>query len=139
MKRGLVILLYNFGKRFMGWTLHMIMCVLLCYPVSIRMSQLQSTGHPISSYTGLLILFFDVVCCHQVGFSLRKVNRHVDFPLLLDIAPYCSVLSQVNKQFYAFPKSLTPSTLQMVCSMAASQVTLFHPSCSHYRRCNLRL
>ena len=36
MKRGLVILLYNFGKRFMGWTLHMIMCVLLCYPVSIR-------------------------------------------------------------------------------------------------------
>ena len=49
MKRGLVILLYNFGKRFMGWTLHMIMCVLLCYPVSIRMSQLQSTGRPISS------------------------------------------------------------------------------------------
>ena len=27
----------------------MIMCVLLCYPVSIRMSQLQSTGRPISS------------------------------------------------------------------------------------------
>ena len=25
------------------------MCVLLCYPVSIRMSQLQSTGRPISS------------------------------------------------------------------------------------------
>ena len=36
MKQGLVRLLYNFGKRFMGWTLHMIMCVLLCYPVSIR-------------------------------------------------------------------------------------------------------
>ena len=35
MKQGLVRLLYNFGKRFMGWTLHMIMCVLLCYPVSI--------------------------------------------------------------------------------------------------------
>ena len=34
MKQGLVRLLYNFGKRFM--TLHMIMCVLLCYPVSIR-------------------------------------------------------------------------------------------------------
>ena len=27
----------------------MIMCVLLCYPVSIHMSQLLSTGHPISS------------------------------------------------------------------------------------------
>ena len=27
----------------------MIMCVLLCYPVSIHMSQLLSTGRPISS------------------------------------------------------------------------------------------
>ena len=27
----------------------MIMCVLLCYPVSILMSQLLSTGRPISS------------------------------------------------------------------------------------------
>ena len=36
MKQGLVRLLYNFSKRFMGWTLHMIMCVLPCYPVSIR-------------------------------------------------------------------------------------------------------
>ena len=51
MKQGLVRLLYNFGKRFMGWTLHMIMCVLLCYPVSIHMSQLLSTGRPISSFT----------------------------------------------------------------------------------------
>ena len=50
MKQGLVRLLYNFGKRFMGWTLHMIMCVLLCYPVSIYMSQLLSTGRPISSF-----------------------------------------------------------------------------------------
>ena len=29
----------------------MIMCVLLCYPVSIHMSQLQETGRPISSYS----------------------------------------------------------------------------------------
>ena len=49
MKQGLVRLLYDFGKRFMGWTLHMIMCVLLCYPVSIHMSQLLSTGRPVSS------------------------------------------------------------------------------------------
>ena len=27
----------------------MIMCVLLCYPLSIHMSQLLSTGRPISS------------------------------------------------------------------------------------------
>ena len=44
MKQGLVRLLYNFGKRFM------VMCVLLCYPVSIHMLQLLSTGHPISSF-----------------------------------------------------------------------------------------
>ena len=49
MKQGLVRLLYNIGKRFMGWTLHMIMCVLLFYPVSIHMLQLLSTGRPISS------------------------------------------------------------------------------------------
>ena len=28
----------------------MIMCVLLCYPVSIHMSQLQATGRPVSSF-----------------------------------------------------------------------------------------
>ncbi|XP_058163169.1 ubiquitin carboxyl-terminal hydrolase 45 isoform X3 [Dasypus novemcinctus] len=26
----------------------------------------------------------------KAGLSLRKVNRHVDFPLLLDLAPFCS-------------------------------------------------
>lgn len=26
----------------------------------------------------------------QVGYTLRKVNRHVDFPILLDLAPFCS-------------------------------------------------
>ena len=31
----------------------MIMCVLLCYPVSIHMSQLLSTGRPISSLFSL--------------------------------------------------------------------------------------
>ncbi|KAM4866008.1 ubiquitin carboxyl-terminal hydrolase 45 isoform 3-T3 [Thomomys bottae] len=27
---------------------------------------------------------------HQAGLNLRKVNRHVDFPLTLDLAPFCS-------------------------------------------------
>ncbi|XP_048008799.1 ubiquitin carboxyl-terminal hydrolase 45 isoform X1 [Megalobrama amblycephala] len=27
---------------------------------------------------------------HQAGMNLRKVNRHVDFPLMLDLAPFCS-------------------------------------------------
>ena len=47
MKQGLVRLLYNFGKRFMGWTLHMTMCssMLSCF-----YSHLLSTGRPISSF-----------------------------------------------------------------------------------------
>ncbi len=32
----------------------------------------------------------------QVGFSLRKVNRNVEFPLVLDLAPFCSSLAQVR-------------------------------------------
>ena len=52
MKQGLVRLLCNFGKRFMGWTLHMIMCVLLCYPVSIRVYYQQ----------GVLFLVWFSVC-----------------------------------------------------------------------------
>ena len=31
----------------------MIMCVLLCYPVSIHMSRLLSTGRPISSFRSI--------------------------------------------------------------------------------------
>ncbi|XP_064198317.1 ubiquitin carboxyl-terminal hydrolase 45 isoform X1 [Anguilla rostrata] len=27
---------------------------------------------------------------HQAGMNLRKVNRHVDFPLVLDLSPFCS-------------------------------------------------
>uniref|UniRef100_A0A673VU54 Ubiquitin carboxyl-terminal hydrolase n=1 Tax=Salmo trutta TaxID=8032 RepID=A0A673VU54_SALTR len=27
---------------------------------------------------------------HQAGMNLRKVNRHVNFPLILDLAPFCS-------------------------------------------------
>ena len=33
----------------------MIMCVLLCYPVSIHMSQLLSTGRPISSSVFVIV------------------------------------------------------------------------------------
>ena len=41
----------------------MIMCVLLCYPVSIHMSQLLSTGRPISS---ILFCIFIVLNLCQV-------------------------------------------------------------------------
>ena len=55
MKQGLVRLLYNFGKRFMGWTLHMIMCVLLCYPISIRIYYQQGV---LFLVIALLLKFF---------------------------------------------------------------------------------
>ena len=43
----------------------MIMCVLLCYPVSIHMSQLQATGRPISSLLLYLV---------GVGMQCQGVN-----------------------------------------------------------------
>ncbi|XP_024898403.1 ubiquitin carboxyl-terminal hydrolase 45 isoform X4 [Pteropus alecto] len=36
------------------------------------------------------ILILHLKRFHQAGLSLRKVNRHVDFPLMLDLAPFCS-------------------------------------------------
>ncbi|XP_030055016.1 ubiquitin carboxyl-terminal hydrolase 45 isoform X2 [Microcaecilia unicolor] len=42
----------------------------------------------ISTVPAILILHLKRF--HQAGFSLRKVNRHVDFPLTLDLAPFCS-------------------------------------------------
>ena len=75
MKPGIVTLLYNFAKRFMGWTLHMIMCVLLCYPVSIHMSQLLSTGRPISSS------FCSFVCFLSVNISVSDSNSKMLCPI----------------------------------------------------------
>ena len=41
---------FDLMQKGMGWTLHMIMCVLLCYSVSFHMLQLLLTGRPISSF-----------------------------------------------------------------------------------------
>uniref|UniRef100_F7I2C6 Ubiquitin carboxyl-terminal hydrolase n=1 Tax=Callithrix jacchus TaxID=9483 RepID=F7I2C6_CALJA len=37
-----------------------------------------------------VVLILHLKRFHQAGLSLRKVNRHVDFPLTLDLAPFCS-------------------------------------------------
>ncbi|XP_024407522.2 ubiquitin carboxyl-terminal hydrolase 45 isoform X1 [Desmodus rotundus] len=37
-----------------------------------------------------VILILHLKRFHQAGLSLHKVNRHVDFPLMLDLAPFCS-------------------------------------------------
>lgn len=42
----------------------------------------------ISAVPAILILHLKRF--HQAGLSLRKVNRHVDFPLILDLAPFCA-------------------------------------------------
>ena len=43
----------------------MIICVLLCYPLSIHMSQLLSTGRPISSF---------FLVCTAFGYTNNDVN-----------------------------------------------------------------
>ena len=50
----------------------MIMCVLLCYPVSIHMSQLLSTGRPVSSYTIFLFLniFLSIMCIMHIDYTI---------------------------------------------------------------------
>jgi len=35
----------------------------------------------------------------QVGLSLRKLSRHVEFSELLDLTPYCSKLAEVALTF----------------------------------------
>ena len=47
----------------------MIMCVLLCYPVSIYMAQLLSTGRPISSFIDNSAL--QGQCCFMSSNSVR--------------------------------------------------------------------
>ena len=47
----------------------MIMCVLLCYPVSIHMSQVQATGRPISSLSLFLQEASHKVCDKQYDIS----------------------------------------------------------------------
>ncbi|XP_069091644.1 ubiquitin carboxyl-terminal hydrolase 45 isoform X2 [Pleurodeles waltl] len=47
----------------------------------------------ISAVPNILILHLKRF--HQAGLGLRKVNRHVDFPLVLDLAPFCSASCKI--------------------------------------------
>ncbi|XP_077159722.1 ubiquitin carboxyl-terminal hydrolase 45 isoform X3 [Paroedura picta] len=57
----------------------------------------------ISSVPAVLVLHLKRF--HQAGVSLRKVNRHVDFPLVLDLAPFssasCKNVTDGGKVLYA--------------------------------------
>lgn len=39
--------------------------------------------------------FVTLIFLLKAGMNLRKVNRHVDFPLILDLAPFCSASCKV--------------------------------------------
>ncbi|VDI10562.1 ubiquitin carboxyl-terminal hydrolase 16/45 [Mytilus galloprovincialis] len=45
-------------------------------------------------YTPPPVLTLHLKRFEQVGFTSRKVNRHVDFPFILDISPFCSSMCQ---------------------------------------------
>lgn len=72
---------------------------------SLIISLLLISMKKITSRIPLLILInkrdldccikFFVFCLFKAGLSLRKVNRHVDFPLMLDLAPFCSATCKV--------------------------------------------
>ena len=47
-------------------------------------------------YSPPAILTLHLKRFQQNGYSFNKVNRHVDFSMMLDLAPYCSTLSQVG-------------------------------------------
>ena len=95
MKQGLVRLLYNFGKRFMGWTLHMIMCVLLCYPVSIRIYYQQ--GVVFLVYFGFYVAF-NTTGYITTGSWKGRGNQYIQLVRVL----YCKLPTN-SKQLPAFP------------------------------------
>ena len=65
----------------------MIMCVLLCYPVSIHMSQLLSTGRPISSLYG--------------WFKLGSINYRIHTTTFLCVVTHSTQFT-VDKDFHLF-------------------------------------
>ncbi len=49
----------------------------------------------VSNVTSLGGTLIELSLSLQAGMNLRKVNRHVDFPLLIDLAPFCSATCKV--------------------------------------------
>ena len=120
MKQGLVRLLCNFCKRFMGWTLRMIMCVLLCYPVSIHMLQLLSTGRPISSCRkvqmetpseSILLLFQGYGCPQWTSQTPIFIPHPSSIKEISSVHPYISNFSNSS----LFPVlATTPQVFKMI-------------------------
>ena len=84
----------------------MIMCVLLCYPVSIHMSQLQATGRPISSsqfkfhqfVTGVQILVFVGHKTLETDFEILESENYCTDYLGKLISAYFNYIKQGLKR-----------------------------------------
>ena len=82
--------------------LHMIMCVLLCYPVSIHMSQLLSTGRLISSSKFIFGSIFSrllsfKMSTHQTNKDKLRSNKCRHFCLPFDVHNYCPTCRESGK------------------------------------------
>ncbi|XP_013383302.1 ubiquitin carboxyl-terminal hydrolase 16-like isoform X2 [Lingula anatina] len=53
-----------------------------------------SASKQLQIYSPPAVLTLQLKRFQQVGYTLRKVSRHVDFPLILDLAPFCSSMCQ---------------------------------------------
>ena len=91
----------------------MIMCVLLCYPLSIHMWQLLSTGRPISSVVylfGVLRRFQHCTGHITTGSWKGRGNQYIQFVRAL----YCKLPTN-GKQLPAFPHEAVPGTEPLCC------------------------
>ena len=98
----------------------MIMCVLLCYPVSIHMSQLQPTGRPISSSS----LFM----CGD--FNIRVDTTFSDSVKFLNCLDPCNITQHVhtptNLQGHILNFVLTPTEHTLVSNVGVGEFILDH-------------
>lgn len=46
--------------------------------------------------------FSSPLCLFKAGFNLRKVNRHIKFPEVIDLAPFCTVKCKVSGKTVKF-------------------------------------
>ena len=96
MKQGPVKLLYNFDKRFMGWTLHMIMCVLLCYPVSIHTYYQQG------------VLFLNLVIYSMIVLNECNLNNNIVLNKHTEQGDICSIYLKVcSHSFQTYSRPVT--------------------------------
>ena len=96
----------------------MIMCVLLCYPVSIHMSQLLSTGRPISSYQITLKARHIPGCLNVMADLLSRSNQVLSTKWSL----YPQVLKQICLKWFTSHVDLSATCLNHKLPLCVSPV-----------------